>query len=195
MAIIILGHPDITNSFANKSIIQEIRESGLSFELRNIQHLYPDYKIDARLEQEALLKHQNIVFQYPIYWYNMPAILKHWFDVVFEYQFAYGSKGDKLKGKNFIPSFTIGAPEKEYQTLGEHHFRVNEFCKNLEQTAYYARMNYIDPIYFHGTSVTAGYPEDEIKTKAKQHAQKLLLQLSVLQEHIVIDQDHATKLL
>ncbi len=146
MALIILGHPNIEQSLANKTIIKELEQSDLEIEIRSLAQLYPDYKIDIKAEQEALLKHKNIVFQYPVYWYNMPAILKLWFDMVLEYQFAYGSKGDKLKGKNFIPSFTVGAPESEYHTLGEHHFRVYEFCKNLEQTAYYTQMNYINPL-------------------------------------------------
>ena len=110
----------------------------------------------------------------------MPAILKNWFDVVFEYQFAYGSRGDKLKNKNFLPSFTVGAPEDGYRTLGEHHFRVYEFCKNLEQTAYYAQMKYLDPIYFHGTSLAAGYTKQDIISKAKHHAKRLIETLRAL---------------
>ncbi|WP_367866253.1 NAD(P)H-dependent oxidoreductase [Pedobacter sp. WC2423] len=140
MALIILAHPDFGKSVANKAIIEALQNSNLNTEIRNICNLYPDYKIDVKAEQDALLRHQTIIFQYPIYWYNMPAILKLWFDTVFEYQFAYGSKGDKLKDKTFVPSFTVGAPESEYTTLGSHHFRVLEFCKNLEQTAYYAQM-------------------------------------------------------
>ncbi len=181
MALIILGHPNFKKSFANKTIIKELRKSDLDIEVRHIKELYPDFKIDIKFEQEALLRHKNIVFQYPFYWYNMPAILKHWFDEIFTYQFAYGSKGDKLKNKNFIPSFTVGAPEKEYKTLGEHHFRVYEFCKNLEQTAYYAQMNYINPIYFHETSLAAGYSENEVKQKAKKHAQRLIEKLKILE--------------
>lgn len=180
MALIILAHPTFDKSFANKTIIEELQNSELDIEIRNIHDLYPDYKIDANAEQQALLRHQTIVFQYPIYWYNMPAILKQWFDIVFEYQFAYGSKGDKLKNRNFVPSFTVGAPESGYSTLGDHHFRINEFCKNLEQTAYYAQMNYIEPIYFHGTSLAAGYIEDEIKDKAKDHAKRLITRLTEL---------------
>lgn len=180
MALIILAHPTFDKSFANKTIIKELQNSELDIEIRNIHDLYPDYKIDANAEQQALLRHQTIVFQYPIYWYNMPAILKHWFDTVFEYQFAYGSKGDKLKNRNFVPSFTVGAPKSGYTTLGDHHFRIYEFCKNLEQTAYYAQMNYIDPIYFYGTSLAAGYIEDEIKNKAKDHAKRLITQLTEL---------------
>ena len=180
MALLILGHPDIEKSLANKTIVEELENSGLDLEIRNLSKLYPDYNINAEAEQEALLKHQNIVFQYPLYWYNMPAILKHWFDVVFTYQFAYGSKGNKLKGKNFIPSFTVGAPESEYHTLGEHHFRIYEFCKNLEQTAYYTQMNYVEPFYFHGTSVNAGYTEEDVKVKARTQGKKLAEMLSRL---------------
>jgi len=180
MALIILAHPNFDKSFANRTIVEELQNSNLDIVIRNIHNLYPDYKINAKAEQDALLRHQTIVFQYPFYWYNMPAILKHWFDIVFEYQFAYGSNGDKLKNKNFVSSFTVGAPEKEYHTLGEHHFRVSEFCKNLEQTAYYAQMNYIDPIYFHGTSLAAGYTVDEIKNNAKNHAKRLITQLKKL---------------
>ena len=180
MALLILGHPDIEKSLANKTILEELENSGLDLEIRNLSKLYPDYNINAEAEQEALSRHQNIVFQYPLYWYNVPAILKHWFDMVFTYQFAYGSKGDKLKGKNFIPSFTVGAPESEYHTLGEHHFRIYEFCKNLEQTAYYTQMNYVEPFYFHGTSVNAGYTEEDVKVKARTQGKKLAEMLSGL---------------
>ncbi len=181
MALVILGHPHSETSLANKTIIEVLQKSEMAIEVRDLQQLYPHYQIDSKAEQEALLRHQTIVFQYPVYWYNMPAILKHWFDVVFEYQFAYGSQGDKLRGKNFIPSFTVGGPESEYHTKGEHHFRVYDFWKNLEQTAYYAQMNYVEPVYFHGTSPHAGLTEQEVKDKAKHHAGRLLHRLRELE--------------
>jgi hypothetical protein len=180
MALVILAHPHFDQSIANKAIIEELSRSDIDFEIRNLSALYPTFQIDVKAEQEALLKHQEVIFQYPFYWYNMPAILKHWFDEVFTYQFAYGSQGDKLKGKYFIPSFTVGAPESEYHTLGEHHFKVYEFCKNLAQTAYYAQMKYVEPLYFHGTSVNAGYTKEDIEAKANAQAQRLLAFLSSL---------------
>lgn len=181
MALIILGHPDWEKSLANKEIVDGLVNSKADIEVRNLQQLYPDFKIDIKKEQEALLRHKNIVFQFPFYWYTMPAILKQWFDLVLEYGFAYGSTGDKLKGKNFIPSFTVGSAEKEYKTFGEHHFRIPEFCKNLEQTAYYTQMNYIEPLYFYGTSLNAGYTEEEVKSKAKGQAGKLANLLKTLE--------------
>ena len=160
MALVILAHPHFDQSIANKAIIEELSRSDIDFEIRNLSALYPTFQIDVKAEQEALLK--------------------HWFDEVFTYQFAYGSQGDKLKGKYFIPSFTVGAPESEYHTLGEHHFKVYEFCKNLAQTAYYAQMKYVEPLYFHGTSVNAGYTKEDIEAKAKAQAQRLLAFLSSL---------------
>lgn len=177
MALIILAHPNFDQSIANKTIIDELQKSDLEIEIRNLHELYPDFKIDAKAEQEALLRHQTIVFQYPFYWLNIPAILKQWFDIVFEYQFAYGSQGNKLKNKNFVPSFSVGSPKAAYHALGKHHFRIYEFCKNIEQTAYYAQMNYIEPIYFHGTSLNVGYTADDVKNKAKDHAKRLITRL------------------
>ncbi|WP_313367145.1 NAD(P)H-dependent oxidoreductase [Sphingobacterium mizutaii] len=95
-------------------IIEELQKSILDLEIGDIHNLYPDYKINKKVEHEVLLRHQAIVFQYPIYWYSKPAILKHWFDEVFEHQFASGSKGDKLKGKNFVPSITVRTSESIY---------------------------------------------------------------------------------
>ena len=158
MALVILAHPHFDQSIANKAIIEELSRSDIDFEIRNLSALYPTFQIDVKAEQEALLKHQEVIFQYPF----------------------YCSQGDKFKGKYFIPSFTVGAPESEYHTLGEHHFKVYEFYKNLAQTAYYAQMKYVEPLYFHGTSVNAGYTKEDIEAKAKAQAQRLLAFLSSL---------------
>ena len=180
MALIILAHPNYAQSVANRAVINGLQGSGLDLEIRPIAELYPDFQIDAAAEQQALLRHQTIVFQYPFYWYNMPAILKQWFDCVFTYGFAYGSAGSRLKGKNFVASFTVGAPEREYHTLGEHHFSVAEFCKNLAQTAYYAQMNFVPPFWFHGTS-PALYSAEEIQAKARGQAAQLAAKLQALE--------------
>ncbi|MGI8580943.1 MAG: NAD(P)H-dependent oxidoreductase [Chitinophagaceae bacterium] len=180
MALIILGHPNLEKSIANKTIIEELQNSGVGIEIRHLQKMYPDYKIDVKEEQAALLRHKSIVLQYPIYWYSMPAILKHWFDVVLDYQFAYGPKGDKLKHKNLLPSFTVGSIESKYTASGEHRFPIHEFCRNIQQSAYYTKMNYIDPIYFHGTFLSPGFTNDHVECKAKNHAKKLLEKLNDL---------------
>lgn len=53
------------------------------------------------MEQEFLGRHHTVLFQNSFYWYNIPAILNQWIEVVFEHQFTFGSGGEKLKGKSF----------------------------------------------------------------------------------------------
>ena len=179
MALIILTHPDFKHSVANKAVIAHLQAARPNDEIRDLAARYPDFRIDVAAEQQALLRHQTIVFQYPMYWYNIPAILKHYFDSVFTYGFAYGSTGDKLKGRNFVPSITIGSPAEDYRADGIAHFRVSELCKNMEQTAYYTQMNYIDPFYFHGTS-PALYTPEQVQTKAENCAAGLVALLDRL---------------
>lgn len=61
-----------------------------------------------------------VIFQFPLWWYTMPAILKGWFDRVYAYGFAYGVGehsdshwGDRfgdgtLKGKRAMLIITTG---------------------------------------------------------------------------------------
>lgn len=174
--LVIVAHPNFANSLANKTIVNELKKNNSDIEVRKIAELYPDYRIDVKEEQAKLLEADTIVFQYPFYWYNMPAILKLWFDSVFEFQFAFGPAGDKLKGKDFIVSFTTGGPRESYNALGSNNFRVSEFTKILEQTAYCAQMNYIEPIYENGMAYIEGVTNNKeiVIEQSKRQAQRVL---------------------
>lgn len=85
---------------------------------------------DVRAEQEKLLWADTIVFQFPLWWYTMPAILKGWVDRVFSYRFAYGvgehsatKYGERfgegtLAGRRALLSVTVGGPESHYADRG-----------------------------------------------------------------------------
>ena len=179
MALIILAHPNFAQSIANRAVIDALTASGLDLEIRDLAALYPDYRIAVAAEQAALLRHQSIVFQYPLYWYSPPAILKQYFDSVLTLGFAYGRGGDALRGKDFLPSITIGAPAEDYRADGAAHFRVVELCKPLEQTAYYCQMRYHDPFHCHGTS-PALYDAATIRVRAEASAAGLVARLKAL---------------
>lgn len=96
-------------------------------------------------------------------------------DEVFSYNFAYGSKGDKLKGKDFLLSVTIGGPEESYDPLGYNHFTIEQLLMPLQQTAYLAGMNYRKPIYTHGMVFIPGVynTQEGVEAKAMQHGAEL----------------------
>lgn len=180
--LIISGHPELDQSQSNRLIINDVLEHIDEVECRRLDVIYPDYRIDVTAEQTALIDADIIVFQFPFHWYSVPALMKKWIDEVLTYNFAYGSKGDKLKGKHLILSFTIGAAEGAYQPLGHNHFTIENLIQPLQQLAYLTQMNYIKPIYTHQMAYSGGQNAlDTIRERAKEHAQRLIAQIRQLQ--------------
>ncbi|MDH2435295.1 NAD(P)H-dependent oxidoreductase [Pokkaliibacter sp. MBI-7] len=112
---------------------------------------YPTFRIDVKKEQQRLLDHDVLIFQFPLYWYSTPSILKEWQDLVLEHGFAYGSKGTALRGKPFICAVSAGAAEKAYQQDGLNHFSLRELLHPLEQTARLTGMRYLAPFALFGS--------------------------------------------
>lgn len=184
--LVISGHPNLAASNTNTVILDELQTRFDSLSVRRLDRLYPDYQIDVAAEQQALLEADIIVLQYPFYWYSVPALLKKWIDDVFSYNFAYGSKGDKLKGKQFILSFTIGGPSESYQALGYNHFTIEQLVMPLQQTAYLAGMEFHSPVYSHGMVYIPGvYNElSDVQDRAREHAQRLGDKLAQLSDSV-----------
>ena len=171
MPLIILAHPHFEQSTANKTIVETLQNKVKDLEVRNIHQLYPNYQINVAEEQAALLRHELIILQYPMYWFNMPAILKLWFDEVFTYQFAYGSKGDKLKDKKLLTSLTIGQVEQNYSDYDVDV--INHLHEPVKLSTLYSQMQYLTPIVLYGVS-PATTEQNDIQAKAKQHSEKLV---------------------
>jgi NAD(P)H dehydrogenase (quinone) len=82
---------------------------------------------DVQREQDKLMAADAVVFQFPLWWFSMPAILKGWFDRVFAYGLAYGYRdaGNRyrygeggLQGKRAMLSVTVGGPAADYGVRG-----------------------------------------------------------------------------
>ncbi len=174
--LIIFAHPDVENgSIANKVIVDKVNNIE-GVEVRDLYQMYPDFKIDVELEQQALIEADVVIFQYPFYWYSVPGMLKEWLDKVFVYGFAYGSSGDKLKGKEFLISTTIGGPAEAYQESGFNKFTIEELLKPLEQTANLSGMKFNRPLTTHGMVYIPGVynKKEDVEQRAREHAAKLL---------------------
>lgn len=111
---------------------------------------YPDFYIDIEQEQALLRQAAFIVFQHPIYWYGVPAILKHWQDVVLTRGFAYGEGGTALQGKDFALAISTGALPDAYQAEGIHRYPLHVFLRPFEQMARFCGMHYRPPLVLQG---------------------------------------------
>ena len=180
--LVILAHPTLSSSVANSTIVEQFKNAAQDITIRHLDAMYSDYNIDVEAEQQVLLAADNIVFQFPFYWYSCPASLKNWIDKVFSFNFAYGPQGDKLKGKNLIISTTVGGPQDAYKPTGYNHFKITDLLLPLEQTAYLAGLNYIEPIFTHGCVYIPGVynVKEEVEERARVHAARVLATIEKL---------------
>lgn len=82
---------------------------------------------DIAAEQQKLLAADAVVFQFPLWWFGMPAIMKGWVDRVWAYGLAYGYQnagnryryGDgAFKGKRAMLAVAVGGPARDYSPRG-----------------------------------------------------------------------------
>lgn len=75
---------------------------------------------DILIEQEKVLWCDLMIWQFPLWWFSVPAILKGWVDKVFAMGKIYDNgkiyENGILRGKKALLSITTGGPEKNYIT-------------------------------------------------------------------------------
>ena len=142
-------HPNLTKtSRINATLANAAQQAG--YEVRDMYQLYPDFKIDVAKEQAILAQTDRIVLQFPIYWYQTPALLKQWFDDVLTYGWAYGSTGKALQGKEVLLAVSFGADKEDYTSLGRFHITVDAVLKPIETISYHTGLKFLAPFVITG---------------------------------------------
>lgn len=138
--LVIITHPDMENSVVNRmwknALISE------QIDVVDLYELYSENKIDVEREQERLMNYETIVFQFPLYWYSSPPLLKQYQDEVFLFNFAYGPEGTKLRDKKFAIATTVGSLEDDYSEEGSNQYTLETLL-----SPFIATFNYIGPQY------------------------------------------------
>jgi glutathione-regulated potassium-efflux system ancillary protein KefG len=147
--IVYYAHPGHKHSHVNKFMARAAaRIDGITFV--DLYSDYPRFDINVNIEQQRLLDHDVILFQFPLFWYSTPTMLKEWQDLVLEHGFAYGSNGDKLEGKHMLLAVTGAGPVEAYTEKGYQHYPLRTFLTPLEQTARLCSMRFTAPYVLYG---------------------------------------------
>lgn len=138
---------------------------------------------DVRAEQRKLLWADTVIFQFPLWWYSMPAILKGWVDRVFTYHFAYGvgehsdtKYGERfgegtLAGRRALLSVTVGGPEPHYAARGING-PIDDLLFPIQHgILYYPGIEVLPPFVVHGADRMTG---EDFPDVAKAWEQRLL---------------------
>lgn len=148
--LILFAHPSQHRSEVNAPLFKAAQEiEGVT--CVDLYGEYPHFNINIDREQQRLRDHDVVIFQFPLYWYSTPAILKEWQDLVLEYGFAYGSEGTALHGKTMLCVLSAGGKEEAYKAEGYNHFTIRELLAPIEQMSSLTGMNYIAPLALFGS--------------------------------------------
>jgi len=149
--LIIITHPTMIESTMNKRWMEELLKFPEKYTVHQLYEAYPDELIDVEAEQRLIEQHDKIIFQFPYYWFNMPSLLKKWFDQVLTHGWAYGSKsGYRMKGKKIALAISLGVEEAELSNVGKYKYPLNELTRPFELSFEYVKANYQQPFAYYG---------------------------------------------
>jgi glutathione-regulated potassium-efflux system ancillary protein KefF len=168
--LVLAAHPQLEHSRVNRRLMQAAAGAAASVQVRDLYALYPDYLIDIDAEQALLASARLVVWQHPIQWYSMPALMKLWVDEVLAFGWAYGPGGTALRGKDLWLVATTGGPEDSYHPDSYNRYFFDAFLPPYEQTAALCGMRFLPPLLLHGAHRAE---EAEVAAHAKVYADRL----------------------
>ncbi|OWK72703.1 NAD(P)H-dependent oxidoreductase [Pedobacter sp. AJM] len=149
--LIIVIHPDLPGAVVNKRWVEELKKFPDRYVIHQLHECYPDGKIDVHCEQQLVEQYDQIVFQFPYYWFNCPWLFKKWLDEVLTHGWAYGSKsGYKLAGKTIALAISVGVDEADYLPSGTYNYTLAELLRPFELSFGYVKADYQPPFTYYG---------------------------------------------
>lgn len=160
--LIIAAHPNLRESVINKRWLEELGKRPDRCTIHVLSEHYPDGRIDAEQEHRLVETHGSLIFQFPMYWFSSPPLLKTWFDDVLTHSWAYGRNGgDKLEGRKVALAVTTGVRAEDYGADGRYHYTLAQLLTPFETTLrYYCRADYRPFFAFYGAERVPGEEYD-----------------------------------
>ncbi|MER7707783.1 NAD(P)H-dependent oxidoreductase [Kitasatospora sp. NPDC097605] len=137
-----------------------------------------DGRLAAELaaEQEKLRWADAVVFQFPLWWFSVPAILKGWIDRVLTFGFAHGpdvpppySEG-ALGRKRALLAVSVGARESAFSDRGAHGPLADVLFPLQHGVLWFTGMAALEPFAVYGT---VGLPEEGFEAAAEAYGRRL----------------------
>jgi len=168
--LILFAHPALQKSRIHKTLITSVKKVD-NVTLHDLYEEYPEFDIDAKREHKIIENHDVLIFQFPLYWYSTPSILKQWFDIVITFGWGFGPGAVALKNKKFLLVVSSGGPKKAYQPEGSNRHTLNQLLAPLEESAHFCQMEYLPPFVIHGS---LSMPEQHIRQYCEDYIRVIM---------------------
>ncbi|WP_300369818.1 NAD(P)H-dependent oxidoreductase [Brachyspira sp.] len=146
--LLIFAHSHWKDSKVNSKLLQSIKDFD-NVTIHNLSDIYNENKIskdNIKDEIELLKKSDKIIFQFPLYWFSTPSILKEWQDTVLS-ALLHSDDNKFLEGKSFQIITTTGGDKSHYDSL---EFDINSLLSPITSSFKHFGLNIEDTLCFYG---------------------------------------------
>lgn len=162
-ATVLVFHPHLDRSHANRALADRAaQEDGVT--VRDMYGEYPDLRVDGARERMLVANADLLVFQFPLYWYSAPALLKEWEDATFD------PAGHGLEGKRLLLAVTAGGRMEDYAEDGKHGASMGQVLLPYRIAAKYLNMVFEEPLVL---GHVHHIPDDELVAETERYARML----------------------
>ncbi|MGX6994607.1 NAD(P)H-dependent oxidoreductase [Pediococcus acidilactici] len=140
--LVVVAHPKLASSTTQPFFKAAVED----FTTVTWHPLHAEF--DVTQEQQLLTKHDRIIFQFPLYWYGAPGLLKNWLDQVLTVRFATGNRY-ALADKELGLVVTAGEAAADFQAGGAEQYTMSELMRPFEALAHKLRMRYLPVMAVH----------------------------------------------
>lgn len=130
------------------------------------------------LEQKKLASSDLLVFQFPLWWWSFPAILKGWIDRVLSSGFAYGNNAT-LKPKKIMYSITTGGANSR-EELAHYQRKIDELYQDIFG---FIGWEILPAFIAHGVQQKTNAERNEILENYKDHLVKNVVSNSLVSKN------------
>jgi NAD(P)H dehydrogenase (quinone) len=138
----------------------------------------PGYAPDIAAEHEKLFWADLIIFQFPLWWRSVPAIMKGYFDRVFTLGLIYGRGSKGLRGKKAMLAYTTGGPVSEDGEQEEIEWLNRQLIPIREGIIQYLGLEELPPYIAFGPAGVDDAKREQYLEAYRNH----LIQLTAKQE-------------
>jgi NAD(P)H dehydrogenase (quinone) len=141
------------------------------FEQQRAVNIGNGFSPDIEAEMQKVKDADMIIIHFPLWWGNVPAILKGWLDRVLAMGFAWDSDNryDKglMKGKKVLLVVSTGDPESYYGSDGMHKATVSQHIYGLTHgTLAFCGFDVLKPYVIHNVTAAS---RDELESRIDEY--------------------------
>ncbi|AMB99531.1 hypothetical protein AWM75_05755 [Aerococcus urinaehominis] len=133
------GHPNLAESASHQFLKAGRPADSHYHQLANFN------SSDILLHRDLILAADRIVLQFPLYWYQAPALVVDWLNQVLADNFVK-RHASQLAGKDFGLVISTGQPLSSYQSGGREAYTVSEMLRPYQMLANRLDFNYL-PVF------------------------------------------------